>query len=249
MLRRIRMASIMAFVLAAWAAGVPAAPPEGEGWIALFDGTDLSHWKIPEGDNGHWKILDGVIDYDAQSEAKGDKNLWTRDEFGDFELRLDWRFKQTTGEYPTMEILPDGSYKLDENGEPIITMLPNADSGVYLRGDSKSQINIWCWPAGSGEIWGYRLDKNTPPETRAGCVPLVRADNPVGEWNTFEIAMKGDRLTVVLNEQLVIDNVRLPGIAPKGPIALQHHGGMKDGQYSPASALIQFRNIYIKPLD
>ncbi len=148
-----------------------------------------------------------------------------------------------------MEILPDGSYKLDENGEPIITMLPNADSGVYLRGDSKSQINIWCWPAGSGEIWGYRLDKNTPPETRAGCVPLVRADNPVGEWNTFEIAMKGDRLTVVLNEQLVIDNVRLPGIAPKGPIALQHHGGMKDGQYSPASALIQFRNIYIKPLD
>ena len=39
-----------------------AAPPEGPGWIPLFDGTDLSAWKIPVGDNGHWKILDGVID-------------------------------------------------------------------------------------------------------------------------------------------------------------------------------------------
>src|SRR4051794_4098816 len=35
-----------------------------EGFIPLFDGKDLAEWKVPEGDNGHWKILDGVIDYD-----------------------------------------------------------------------------------------------------------------------------------------------------------------------------------------
>ena len=38
---------------------------------------DLSGWKVPEGDNGHWQVLDGVIDYDAQSEAKADKSLWS----------------------------------------------------------------------------------------------------------------------------------------------------------------------------
>ena len=46
------------------------------GFVTLFNGSDLTNWKIPVGDNGHWKVKDGVIDYDAESEAE-DKNLWT----------------------------------------------------------------------------------------------------------------------------------------------------------------------------
>ncbi|HEY2158668.1 MAG TPA: family 16 glycoside hydrolase, partial [Isosphaeraceae bacterium] len=53
-------------------------PPAG--FVALFNGKDLAGWKVPEGDGGHWKVVDGVIDYDAGSEAKGDKSLWTDDE-------------------------------------------------------------------------------------------------------------------------------------------------------------------------
>ena len=34
------------------------AAPE-EGFVSLFDGKDLSHWMIPEGDGGHWKVIDG----------------------------------------------------------------------------------------------------------------------------------------------------------------------------------------------
>ena len=49
-------------------------PPSG--FRALFNGKDFTGWKVPEGDNGHWKIIDGIIDYDAESEAKCDKNLW-----------------------------------------------------------------------------------------------------------------------------------------------------------------------------
>ena len=58
-----------------------AAPDETpEGFTSLFDGKDLSSWVIPAGDNGHWKVVDGVIDYDAQSEATDPKNkhLWTK---------------------------------------------------------------------------------------------------------------------------------------------------------------------------
>ncbi|UCC99706.1 MAG: DUF1080 domain-containing protein, partial [Phycisphaerales bacterium] len=61
------------------------------GFKALFNGRDFTGWKVPEGDGGHWKILDGVIDYDAESQAKGDKSLWSVREFGDFTLRVDWR--------------------------------------------------------------------------------------------------------------------------------------------------------------
>jgi hypothetical protein len=148
-------------------------------------------------------------------------------------------------------VLPDGSYKNDENGQVIKTPRPNADSGIFVRGHGKAQVNIWCWPVGSGEVWGYRNDKSMPPEVRAGATPKVHADNPVGQWNTFVLTMKGDRLTVELNGKTVIDNAQLPSVPEKGPIGLQHHGGLnkKTGQFSPASSLIQFRNIYVKRLD
>jgi hypothetical protein len=124
----------------------------------------------------------------------------------------------------------------------------NADSGIYLRGTSKAQVNIWCWPVGSGEVYGYRMDPKMPPAVRAGVTPKVRADRPVGEWNTFEITMRGDRLTVVLNGTTVIENAQLPGLPAKGALAFQHHGGFKDGKYDAASSLVQFRNILIKEL-
>jgi len=230
--------------------GLAAAPPEGEGWKPLFNGKDLSGWVVPKGDNGHWKVVDGVIDYDARSEAKGNKNLVTAEEFGDYTLHIEWRLKKTTGLYAMPTILPDGSYKKDEKGKVIKVKRPNADSGIFLRGTGKSQVNIWCWPCGSGELWGYRNDKKQPPEVRAACVPKTCADNPVGEWNTYEITVKGETVTVILNGKTVIENATLPGLPTKGPIALQHHGGYneKTGQYNAASSLIQFRNIYIKEL-
>jgi hypothetical protein len=226
-----------------------AAPP-GEGWTALFNGKDLTGWKVPEGDNGHWKVVEGVIDYDARSEAKGDKNLWTAEAFGDFVLRIDWRLKQTSGDYPMPTILPDGSLKKGDDGKPIVTLRPNADSGIFLRGFAKAQVNIWCWPCGSGEVWGYRNDQQMPAEVRAAAVPKVCADKPVGEWNTFEFTLQGETLKVVLNDKLVIENMKMPGIPAKGPLGLQHHGGFnaKTNTYNAASSLIQFRNIYLKPL-
>ncbi len=256
--RSIIRATALAVILAAsapagWTADELAFDKEkflADGYVPLFNGKDLSGWKVPEGDGGHWKVVDGVIDYDAQSEAK-DKNLWTVESFGDFALHIEWRFKETTGLYPMKIILPDGSYKKDADGKDIVEPRPNADSGIFLRGSSRAQINIWCWPAGSGEIWSYRLDPQMPPEVRAACVPKVRADNPVGQWNAFDITVKGDRVQVVLNGKLVIDNARLPDLPTSGPIGLQHHGGIdkKTGKLGSASSLIQFRNIYLKRLD
>ena len=85
------------------------------------------------------------------------------------------------------------------------------------------------------------------PEVRAGVTPKTNADRDIGEWNTFEITMKGDRLWVKLNGQPVLENALLPGIPQRGPIALQHHGGKnKNGEWTSPPALVQFRNIYIR---
>jgi len=230
-------------------AAVGAEGEEADGFVSLFNGENLDGWVIPEGDNGHWKVVDGVIDYDASSEASGDRNLWTEREYKDFILKIDWRLKQTSGLYDVPVVLQDGSCLKDAAGRKITMKMPNADSGIYIRGTSKAQLNIWCWPVGSGEVYGYRNPESTPPRIRAGVTPRLRADNPVGEWNQFVIIVVEDRLTVMLNQQLVLENAELPGLPESGRIALQHHGGRNaDGTWKPASSLIQFRNIWIKEL-
>jgi hypothetical protein len=222
-------------------------PPEG--FASLFNGKDFTGWKIPEGDNGHWKILNGVIDYDAESEAKADKNLWTEKSYKDFELYVDWRIKATPWKNPNVPlILPSGLHKLDENGKPIAMTVPDSDSGILLRGFPKCQTNIWCWPIGSGEVYGYRMDEKMPPEVRRGVTPKVNADKNIGEWNTFKITMKADRLWVELNGILVIENAQVPGIPESGPIGLQHHGAKRNGEWVSPPSLVQFKNIFIREL-
>jgi hypothetical protein len=217
-----------------------------EGFVSLFNGRDLSGWKVPAGDNGHWKVEGGVIDYDARSEARQDKHLWTEKEYQDFVLRIDWRLKTAPFQYKGHIILPDGSEKLDETGKPIIVEFPDADSGILLRGGP--QVNIWCWPVGSGELWSIRRNQSLPPALRAAATPKVHADRNIGQWNTFEITLVGEQVTIMLNGQLVIDRASLPGIRRAGPIGLQHHGNWNGERWTGPPSLIQFRNISIKEM-
>lgn len=208
-----------------------------EGFETLYTGVDLKHWKAEPGHIGHWQPKDWVLHYDGQSEAE-DKNLWSEKEYGDFVLVCDWRFTTAPIKRERPVILPNGLYDLDADGKQKMVEVQDAgDSGVYLRGSSKSQVNMWCWPIGSGEVYGYRNDEKLSAEVRAGVTPRVRADNPLGRWNRFIITMKGDRLTVNLNGQNVLENAQLPGVAPRGPIALQHHGDA-----------VQFANVFIREL-
>jgi hypothetical protein len=218
------------------------------GFVSIFNGKDLTGWKIPVGDNGHWKVIDGVIDYDAGSEAK-EKNLWTEKSYRNFVARVDWRIKSTPYISKNMRIvMPDGHDKLDENGKVINITAPDSDSGFILRGSGKAQLNIWCWPVGSGEMYGYRTDPKMPAEIRAAATPKMNADHDIGQWNTFEVTVQGSTVTVVVNGKTVIEKITLPELPEEGPLGLQHHGGVKDGVYTGIPALVQFRNIYVKEL-
>jgi hypothetical protein len=219
------------------------------GFTSLYNGKDFAGWKVPEGDNGHWKILEGVIDYDAESQAPKEKNLWTAKEYKDFILYVDFRIKSTPYKNPNVPIiLPSGLHKKDENGKEITMVVPDSDSGILLRGNSKSQVNIWCWPTGCGEVYGYRMDENMPAEVRRAVTPVTNADKNIGEWNTFKITVKGNVLNVELNGIHVIVNATLPGLPEKGAIGLQHHGSMENGVWNSPPALVQFRNIYIREI-
>lgn len=240
-----RMISILALIPMAALAGprwVSAQQETDEGFVSLFNGKDLNGWIVPRQDHS-WKVIDGVIDY----EAKGG-DLITEREFEDYVFRFQWRFKRTEGPpYQAKIFNPDGTQKTDDKGKPMTRPIANADSGIFVRGTGQTQVNLWCWPCGSGQLWSFH--RSDDPEIRKGALPKENADRPVGQWNDMEITMRGETIRVVLNGKTVIDT-RMPGIPAKGPIVLQHHGGYneKKQQWSPASALIQFRNLRIREL-
>ncbi len=215
----------------------------------LFNGKDFTGWKVPEGGEDHWKVLDYMIDYNALASGE-EKNLWTEESFGDFALHVDWRFKEASGMHDMPFILPDGSYKKDESGEVIRTPTPNSDSGILLRG-SMNQVNLWNWNVGSGELWSVRTNEDMSPELRAAAVPSKKMDRPIGDWNSMDITVIGDRVSVMLNGEWVIENAQIPGLPAEGPIGLQHHGGIdkNTGEYVATSSLIQFRNLWVRPID
>jgi hypothetical protein len=198
------------------------------GFTRIFDGKSLAGWKHTP-DTTNWFATHGILKHDGNKGPVND--LWTEKSYRDFMLVFDWRW---SGRGPLMKrplVQADGS----EKGEAEVEEL---DSGIYLRGNTKSQVNLWNWPVGSGEVYGYRKDGKMSAEVRAGVTPKSHADLPLGEWNRTMITLKGERLTVSLNGQVVIDNAELPGIPAEGPIGLQHHG-------SP----IDFANIWIKELE
>ncbi|MGE9267184.1 MAG: 3-keto-disaccharide hydrolase [Verrucomicrobiales bacterium] len=208
------------------------------GFRTLLGGAELSDWKLPEESKGHWVAKDGwIIAYDGASQAK-EKNLWSKEEFGDVQIVCDWRWAGP-GE-PRLRPYIDretGAKVLTADGKVKQIEVEELDSGIYLRGSSKGQVNMWNWPVGSGEVYGYRTDQKQPEAVRAGVTPKATADMPIGEWNRFVITIKGEELTVVLNGRVVIEKAQLPGLPESGPIALQHHGSK-----------LEFANVAVKEL-
>ncbi len=200
-------------------------PPEG--FTLLFNGKDLTGWKGLVADPP--KRAQMSPDDLAQAQAKADadmKDHWKADAGV---LLFDGKGQSicTAKDYGNFELMVD--WKIEKDG----------DSGVYLRGTP--QVQIWdpdCKPAGGIGSGGLYNNQKNPSK------PLTRADKPVGEWNTFKIKMVGDKVTVYLNDQLVVDNVPLENywerdkpLYPTGQIELQNHGNT-----------LYFKNIYVKEL-
>jgi hypothetical protein len=199
-------------------------PPAG--FKALFNGKDLSGWQglveIKERSKHTPEELERM-----QKEAN-EKYLphW---QVADGILVYDGKGQslQTAQDYGDFELYAD--WRIEKNG----------DSGIYLRGNP--QVQIWdpdsqiAAGVGSGGLFNNKKNPNKP---------LVNADKPVGQWNRFHILMRGDRVTVYLNGELVVDNTPLENyfepdkpLPARGPIELQHHGDK-----------LWFKNLYIKEL-
>src|SRR5262249_35882564 len=107
------------------------------------------------------------------------------------------------------------------------------------NGTPTQEGRTWDTGATRGDGGRFHNTKGSP-----GRVPLVHADKPFGEWNSFRILQVGERTTVYLNGKLVVDHARLENywnrklpLRKQGPIQLQTHGGE-----------IRWRNMFIREI-
>lgn len=204
---------------------------KAEGFQPLLNGKDLTGWK---GLVGNPKTRAAMSSKElAAAQLKADEDMHAHWKLVDGVLEFDGKGKSlcTAKDYGDFELYLD------------CKILEGGDSGVYLRGTP--QVQIWDTnyqdffrhgaENGSGSLWNNQLNPR---------FPLVKADNPVGQWNTFFIRMIGERVTVKLNGKLVADNVvmenywdRSMPIDPRGQIELQNHGNT-----------LYFRDLWIREI-
>ncbi|MDQ1257825.1 MAG: GDSL-like Lipase/Acylhydrolase [Candidatus Hydrogenedentes bacterium] len=197
-------------------------PPEG--FRALFNGIDLRGWKgLVESPKVRAEMAPEKL---VEEQAKADERMRAHWKVEDGALVFDGGGDSlcTDRDYADFEMLVD--WKILEKG----------DSGIYLRGSP--QVQIWDPagnPVGSGGLYNNQINPSNPDKC---------ADKPVKEWNSFRIKMVGDKVTVHLNGELVVDNVTMENywerdkpIYPTGQIELQNHGNT-----------LWFKNVFIREL-
>lgn len=113
----------------------------------------------------------------------------------------------------------------------------HSNSGIGLRGRYEVQIL---------EDYGKPPNKHSNGALYSRIAPAVNASKPAGEWQAYDIRLIGRTVTVVLNDQKVIDKQEIEGLTAiagnadegkPGPILLQ-------GDHGP----VEFRNIVLIPL-
>ncbi len=195
------------------------------GFVPLFNGKNLNGWKGLVGDPISRSKMSPDELAEKQKEADDLMYEHWKVENGTLVFSGHGSHLCTIKDYDDFEMVVD--WKIE----------PGGDSGIYLRGSP--QVQIWDpdqWPEGSGGLYN---NQNNPSK------PLKKYDNPIGDWNNFRIRMIGDKVTVFLNNELVVDNVTMENywdrnqpIFPKEQIELQSHGSK-----------LLFKNVRIKELN
>jgi hypothetical protein len=201
-------------------------------WEVLFDGTSTDHWRGYKKDYlpAEWVIENGTLTLTK----KGGGYIVTKEEYENFELKLDWKISEGGNSGVLFHVSEDTAYKNVFETGPECQILDDERHPDAKKG------NLGTHKAGAN----YDLQ-----------APLVNAVKPAGEWNSFVLKVKDGHVQHWLNGkkeqdyQIGSDEWKalvakskfsvMPGYGKfkSGHISLQDHGNR-----------VWFRNIMIRRL-
>ena len=218
---------ILALALIFGLAAGPAAAEEAEP-VSLFDGESLEGWNsFHVGAAEHedvWWVEDGVIRTSGQPFGY----LYTEKEYESFKLVVEWRWPEG--------VEPTNSGVLLRIADDPISFLTTCVEAQLAHGNVG---DIWAFYGASVEGPGDRFVTVEDHEALGdftGVRKITNAELPPGEWNTYEITLDGEDLTLVLNGDLVNEATGLDLLS--GPIGFQSEGGP-----------IEFRKMELTPIE
>lgn len=206
--------------------------PKEKGFVSMFNGKNLDGWQGMLLD-GNPVAISKLNEKDkAKEQAEADKKMVENWSVKDGMIVFSGKGHNlvSSKNYKDFEMIVD--WLITKEG----------DSGIYLRGTPQVQIWDTSRVDVGAQVGSGGLYNNNKENVRD---PLKVADNPVNEWNTFRITMIGAYVTVYLNGELVVDNVKMDNywdrsipIFESGTIELQAHGNE-----------LLFRDIYVREIN
>lgn len=201
------------------------------GWKLLFDGKSLDNWEMFKtgGSVTGWKIADGILENSGTGSDHGG-DIITKDEYENFELDLEWK------------IAPQSNSGIFYHVQTGVT------DAIYESGPEYQLIDGKGWPdhIEPYQYSGSNYSMQAPQDAEV---------KPIGGWNTTRIVVKNPHVEHWINGKKVVEydlwsdkwkaqkeagkwkDAPYYGMAKKGHLGLQDHGG-----------LTSFRNIKIKVL-
>lgn len=146
------------------------------GWRLLFDGKSMDAWRgykqetVPEG----WKVVDGTI-----TKEVGTGDIVTRDQFGDFELELEWRL----GREGNAGIFYRGTEEYDH---------------IYWTAPEYQLLDDATAPNGESRLTSAGADYGLYPSP-AGIL------HPANQWNSARIVVRGNHVEHWMNGQKLLE--------------------------------------------
>jgi hypothetical protein len=165
-------------------------------------------------DEGFTSLYDGVSLNGWRSPGGADDGRWIAD---------DWKLRYEPG----AAVRPASPLLLDRQYSDFVLI---ADWKVKAASPEAAAPLV-------GSVEHDRLLRDWPRDTRAAIVAMLLRPEHAAEWTRSRVTVRGDRVTVALNDDIVINDVQRPGAPVRGSIALM-----------PRTAT-EFANVFVKSLE
>ncbi len=212
-------------LLATFAIPMTGLADDADGWVSLFNGTDLEGWVQKNG-TAEYRVEDGAV-VGKTKEGSPNSFLCTKREYGDFELRFDVKVDNPLNSGVQIRSQTVGETNAGRVNGPQVEIEASGANGAeagYIYGEATGR----GWLTPESELKPHKHFKD-------------------GEWNEYRIVAQGPRIRTWINGEPVADltDEEIYKTHPRGFIGLQVHSIAKGaGPFE-----VRWRNLKIRVLE
>jgi hypothetical protein len=238
----VRILAIASLFAGASALTAADAKPDANGFVSIFNGTDLTGW---EGMEGYWSVKDGVISGHETKDKSKQTFLIYKAPVKNFELHLSFRFGAVDGKVEGNSGIQFRSKMMDPATFKVGGYQADFDAGNGYTGiiyDEAGGAGGRAIMSNRGEKTHWDAENKRQNEKLTPGDAEIKAAIKVGDWNNVVLTVKGNHVVYQINGLTTTDLTDdSPKAVQEGLLAFQLHAGF--------TMDIQFKDVLLKTLE